>query len=475
MLHRAAFGPLASFAAAAGGASPDVQAAPDTPPFTAPDERPCETALAAAGARCLVLAVPEDRAVPARRSIPLNIVVLPAIGERTLPALFDIDGGPGLPDTKTAGFYAGPGSASRNGRDLVLIDQRGTGASNGLHCPELAAVADQPMFPPEAVARCRDRLAAAADLRFYGTEPAVEDLEAVRRALGYDRIDLFGLSYGTTVALRYLARYPSRVRAAVLMGVAPASAMPPRQHAVAGERAIRLLLEDCGHDPGCGAAFPAIERDAERIASQLPRMAGAPPVELFWEKIRTLMYSPAAARRIPWILHRAAAGDLAPYRAATGQNAASSIADGMFLAVTCSESFALMDYEAAVAAARSTRFGDYRLRRQRDACEPWPRARVPADYLRPVAAPASVLLLSGQLDPVTPPEWADEVARALPNARHLVIPHSGHIFDGMSDVDTCLDPLLVEFLRTADLQGIDASCVARMRPPPFMVAETPAP
>ncbi len=125
-----------------------------------------------------------------------------------------------------------------------------------------------------------------------------------------------------------------------------------------------------------------------------------------------------------------------------------------------------MDIEKAAAVSRATRFGDYRLRRQRDACSAWTTGK-PPDFLAPVTAPAAVLLISGGLDPVTPAELAEGVADALPNARHLIIPQSGHVFDGLSGIDTCFDPLVVKFLDTADLNALDPSCLAKMSPPPF--------
>ncbi len=139
----------------------------------------------------------------------------------------------------------------------------------------------------------------------------------------------------------------------------------------------------------------------------------------------------------------------------------------MFLSVTCAEALALMDFDAAASASRATRFGDYRLRRQRDACAAWSVGKAAPDFLARVTAPAAVLIVSGGLDPVTPPEWAETVAQSLPNARHLIIPASGHVFDGLSGIDTCFDPLIVKFLDTADARSIDGSCLGDMAPPPF--------
>ncbi|MFC7499858.1 alpha/beta hydrolase [Enterovirga sp. GCM10030262] len=441
-------------------------AAASTPAFS---ERPCADARLAGLARCGTVRVPEDRAASAGRAIDLNIMILPAAATTPdLPPLFDIDGGPGLPATKNAEFYLTAGGAYRARRAVVLVDQRGTGASSPLNCPGLSASEDayREMLPPAAVAVCRAALAAGADLTRYGTREAVADLDAVRAALGHDRIDIFALSYGTTVALRYLATHPGRVRAAVLMGTAPADAMPPRHHAPAGERALDLLFEDCAADPACRAAFPSPATDLDRAVAGLASVAGAPSPAIFMEKLRSLMYAPLGARRVPWILHRAAQGDLEPFYAATRPQGPSLLSDGMFLSVTCAEGLALLDYDAA-AAARATRFGDYRLRRQREACALWPRAEVAPDHLAPVETDAAVLFVSGRLDPVTPPDWADQAARRMPHARHIVIPQGGHILGGLSGADTCFDPVILRFYDTADAAALDAACLAEMKAPPF--------
>lgn len=431
-------------------------------------EKPCVDPAVAKVARCGSVEVPENHARPKGRRIALNIVLLkPASGKADLPALFDIDGGPGLAATKNAGFYATAGTAYRARREIVMIDQRGTGGSNRLSCAELEAPegAYRPMMPVDAVKRCRDSLKGKADVRNYLTADAVADLDAVRIALGYDRIDLSGLSYGTTVALRYMATHPDKVRAALLMGVAPPTAMPPALHAPAAEGAFRLLDAQCKVDPACGKAFDPVADFDRAMAGLKTRKADLEP-EIFAEKIRSLMYQPASARRIPWILHRAAAGDLAPFMAATKPGGPSPFADGMFLSVTCSEGLALMDYDASARAARRTRFGDYRLRRQRAACAAWPVGDA-GKFLGPIKTSAAVLMVSGELDPVTPPAWAEALAISPPRARHIVIPASGHIFDGLSGIDSCLDPMLVKFLEAGDPAGVDPACLATMQPPPF--------
>lgn len=445
----------------------------DTPSF---EPRACTDPQLSAEFRCGIVRVAEDRDRDGGRTIALNIIVAPATSAVRLPPLFDLDGGPGLPATKNAGFYLTDGAAFRRERDIILIDQRGTGESNPLACPELSTseLHYQPMFPVDRVEACRDRLDAVADLARYGTDAAAADLDSVRRALGAEQIDIVALSYGTTLALRYLANYPGRARAVVLFGAAPPEAMPPRSHAPVAERALGLLFAACDAEAGCSAAFPAPREDLRRALVRLPSIEDAPAADVFLEKLRSLMYSPAGARAIPLVVNRAAQGDLAPFLARTRYSGPARLADGLYLSITCSESMAAMSYPQAAATSRRTLFGDYRLRRQREACAAWPKFEVAEGFLDPPVVSSALLLISGEFDPVTPPEWADAVAGRASNARHIVIAGGGHILDGLDAMGTCLDPLLLAFLDTADPAALDASCIPAMRPPAFATDSPPA-
>ena len=433
--------------------------AADPPAF---QHRPCPMKMAAR-AICGVVRVPENRARPGGRIIDLNVVVLKPRTPAKLPPLFDIDGGPGLPSTKNVGFYEGNGVS--DDRDVVMIDQRGTGGSNGLMCQRLSAVPPtEPMLPPALVEDCLKSLQAKADLRFYGTADAAADLDAVRRVFRYSKIDLFGMSYGTTVALAYMREYPANVRAAVLMGTAPPQAMPPRAHATAAQRALDLALVDCAAKPACNARYPDLRGT---LATAKARYTYP---ELLMERFRTMLYTPQGRANLPLAITAAAAGSTSRlFGGGPPGGPASLYADGMFLAVTCGESFSLMRYEVEAAAARTTMFGDYRLRRQRAACKGWPLVRRHADHLQlPTETNASVLFLSGGMDPVTPPDWADTVAARMKRARHVIIPAGGHIHDGLANDDVCLDMLINPFLAHGDLAKVDASCVASMTSPDYL-------
>lgn len=439
------------------------QSIPDTPGRAGFRFAPkaCSPELAAANAECGSVKVPEDYSNRAGRTIDLNVIVFNAIekgSERV--AQFDLEGGPGFAVTDSAVFYATDGAMYRTHRDLVLADMRGTGGSGGLFCPNIAHLEEAdpraPAYPPALVRDCAASLSSRADLRQYTTAAAARDIDAVREALGYRRIDINALSYGTTLALRYIVDYPDRVRTAVLTGTTPANRMPPRYHAQVGERGLKLLLDACAADPSCLARYPNPAADLERALAQLDGETRA----VFLEKIRTMLYTPVTARRVPSVLRKAADGDFQVLAGGTGNR---SFADGLYLSITCAESLAMMDVDSAIAASDATRFGAYRLRRQRDACSQWPIAAPDPKLLDSPSSDVPVLFISGALDPVTPPEWAAETAARFPAGRQVIVAQGAHVLDGMSDIDTCLDRVVPEFVDKGSAAGIDMTCFETMQ------------
>jgi pimeloyl-ACP methyl ester carboxylesterase len=412
------------------------------------------------GATCGSVAVPEDYARPAARTIRLNLIVFPASKPGAEKAAqFDLEGGPGFAVTDSAGFYAGDGAAYHESRDLVLADMRGTGGSNPLRCAAIEeyqnAQPAAPLYPPELVAACVKQLAAVADLRQYSTAAAARDLDAVRQALGYERIDLNALSYGTTLALRYIAEYPQRVRSAVLTGTVPAERTPPAHHAIAAELGLKLLMEACATDDACAVQYPDLGKQLDSLARRL----GPEASEIYFEKLRTQLYMPATARTVPRLIHQTARGKQEPVTRGGGGRV---FADGLYLAITCAESLARIDVERAIAESSATRFGAYRLRRQRDACARWPIAAVDPELFHSGSSSVPVLFLSGALDPVTPPAWAIETAKHFPHSRQVFFPEGGHVLEGLSGLDTCMDAMILKFVATLSLSDADTACARDM-------------
>ena len=456
---------------------------------------PCEVRGAGEGvkekARCGAYEVFENRAAKSGRKIKLKIVVFPATGpDKAADPLFYIPGGPGSSATEDAPYVAQQFAKIRERRDLVFVDQRGTGGSNPLNCdffnPQDLQSYLGDYFPLGDVRKCREQLEPKADLRLYTTHIAMDDLDEVRAALGYGQINITGGSYGTRAAQVYLKRHGEHVRAVILHGVSPTGQLMPRDFPQHTERALDGVIDECAADEACRAAFPELRAEAKAVLEKLlrgpvevelkhPQTGKGTPVklsrDLAAEAIRYMLYQPGAASRIPLFVHLAARGDFAPlaesaifYRrqiVATGSN-------GMYLSVTCAEDLPWIKPGEGERNAEHTFLGDYRLRQQRAACALWPRADIPKGYAEPTRAGVPALILTGQWDPVTPPVYGDTAARYLPNSLHVVVPHGGHGFGGLEGLD-CVQNLINDFINRGTTSGLDTSCVKNIRRRGFLL------
>jgi pimeloyl-ACP methyl ester carboxylesterase len=425
--------------------------------------------------RCVFVKVPENRAVPAGRTIQIRTLVLSATGgtPRADPVFF-LAGGPGQPSSDLARGQAG--SPLRATRDLVFVDQRGTGGSNPLHC-DFYRAGDQstgrlPDFLPiDRVRECRRALERIADLTQYTTAAAVEDLEAVRAQLGYERINLAGGSYGTRLALEYARRYPARVRTLVLDGAVSPSVAMPAGFGVAAQRALDGVLDECAADAACTAAYPRVRAQAGELFARLARTpleARTPAGERVTltrdhvaEVIRYMTYTTGGASRVPAVVARAHAGDGTGVLGELQRQRDGSGLGGLYLSVTCAEDVPFAD-PTLVAADRETYLSYYRYRQQKAACDEWPRGAVPETHRTPVRSDVPALLVTGALDPATPPALADEIAATLPNSRVVKVPSGGHGLNGLDGLG-CVHALRVRFIEQGHARDLDTSCMSSVR------------
>jgi pimeloyl-ACP methyl ester carboxylesterase len=441
------------------------------------------------GAECGTYTVFENRTTRTGRTIGLKVVVLRARGpERRSDAVFFLAGGPGEGATGQAGGMADEFKKLLQHHDFVFVDQRGTGGSHQLPCrlfdPKDPQSALGDFFPPEAIRTCRSVLEKDADLTQYTTPIAMADLDEVRGALGYDRINLVGGSYGTRAALVYLREHGDRARTALLMGVLPTSEPVPAHIARDSQQALDNVLADCAAELACGRAFPDLRGEVQAVLEKLEKgpaearilepTSGEPRTvhlsrDLVDEALRYLMYNSGTAGLIPALVHEAARDDFDPLAefALFGRlQIVGSLGTGLYLCITCAEDVPFVDPAVAEEEAKGTFLGDYRLVQQRRACALWPRAAIPSSYLSPVASNVPVLLLSGQMDPVTPPSNGAGAVRTLPRGLHLVVPHSGHSAQGLEGAD-CLDRLATEFIEHGTAEKLDTSCVSGIKRRPF--------
>ncbi|MEO5860773.1 MAG: alpha/beta fold hydrolase [Pyrinomonadaceae bacterium] len=457
------------------------------------DLRPCEVPGAEPDKKdsvlCGKLEVFEDRVRKTGRKIAINIVVYPATGPDKAPdPIFYIPGGPGSSATDDAPYIAQDLAKLRPNRDLVFVDQRGTGGSNPLNC-ELFDPKNIHSYlghwnPPAAVKACRAALEKTADLKLYVTSIAMDDLEDVRKALGYVKINLSGGSYGTRAVMTYVKQHESSVRSVLLHGVSPVDQFMPRDFPQHTQRALEGVLDECFANADCRKAFPDIKKNERSVLAVLKSDTVDVDVtvdkkalkvtlsrDLAAEAIRYMLYQSGSASRVPLVLNEAAKGNFKPLAEAAifyRREIVATGATGLYLSVTCAEDLPFVKANEGLN-AEDTFLGSYRLLQQRQACAEWPRGEIAKNYAKLTRSNVPALIYSGQWDPVTPPLYGDRVAKLLPNSLHLVIPSGGHGFGGLDGLN-CLDDVTTKFIQQGSIRGLDVKCVPAIKRPGFVLS-----
>jgi pimeloyl-ACP methyl ester carboxylesterase len=470
-------------------ALPPVQAASPTLKL-----EPCRLRGVEHDALCGVLQRPLDPAAPQGKTIDVHVTVLPALARNKKPdPVFLLAGGPGQSAIGLAATAEALFARLLNRRDVVLVDQRGVGRSAPLACD------DEPPSAPLAgrldndgvsrfVTACREALQKLphGDLRQYTTTIAMQDIDAVRAALGAERVNVIGGSYGTRAALEYARQFPQRVRRLVLDGVAPPDMVLPATFSSDGQAALDAVFAACEADAGCRTRHPQLRERWRAFAATLPRpMALTHPLtgaletvtvtrDLLASQVRLPLYAPAFAAALPAAMERAMRSDLGPLLAMSlGMSARreTQLAIGMHFSVVCAEDLPrLAQANEAPGADFGTQFADLYAR----VCADWPRGTVPPEFYRVPALPAAALVLSGGADPVTPPRHGERITQALgPSARHVVVAQAGH---GVMALP-CVRDVLFRFVDAdtdAAAQQVDAGCAAKLPRPPAFVPLAPA-
>jgi len=442
--------------------------------------------------RCGTFEVPENPDAPDGRRISLKIVVAPANDRAGADPVFFLAGGPGQSATATMPIALGFLDEARDQHDLVFMDIRGTGDSNPLACPDenddLAARLEF-TSDREVLTKCLAGL--DADTRFYNTPRFVADLDAVRTAMGFEQINLYGGSYGTRLGLAYMAAHPDRVRSAVLDGLAPFEMKLFTTFGADGKETLDRLFADCDADPGCGETFPDLagrflpwldslapmEGEPRRITLTDPRTGEqVPDVPLdrpaVASAVRGLLYSTEYAALLPYAIDAAIRGDYRPLVGQSlilGEGVGETMAVGLLLSTVCAEDLPRMNDADRAAMASEPFLGSSMVDMIAEACSVWPHGEVPASLFEPVTVDIPVLLLSGAEDPVTPERWATLAAASLPRATSVTLPATAHI----AATGGCADRLIDDFY--GDPEGehhTNRKCLTKIERPPFFLSAT---
>jgi pimeloyl-ACP methyl ester carboxylesterase len=423
-----------------------------------------------------------DPARPAGVKISVHYVVLPAEARRKLPdPVFLLAGGPGQSAIKLAPSTLELFARLNSRRDIVFVDQRGTGRSAPLECddPRHQSLAEQadPQRQFAHIAACRERLKKLphGDLRFYTTPIAMQDLDAVRKQLDVEQVNLIGASYGTRAALDYLRQFPHTVRRLIIDAAAP----PDRVLSGDGQLAFDALLSACENEAECRRSHPKLRADWAALLRSLPRSAtAAHPLtghpesftltrEMVLRAVRGPLFSPPLAAALPQAITEAVQGR---YEALLGLHSLSTsqrgtgLAMGAHFSVVCAEDYPRL---AQASDPAGTDFGRDFAQRYERVCTDWPRGELPAAFYSVPPARAPVLLLSGGLDPATPRHGKRTAQELGAHTLHEVVSNAGH--DVMSI--GCMSDVLFRFIDAADdtaALAVDAGCAKSIpRPPAF--------
>lgn len=429
-------------------------------------------------ARCGTLTVLEDRSNPNGRKIKLNVAVIPAIKRNPeADALFLLAGGPGQSAVEAFPAMISLMFQIHENRDIVLVDQRGTGKSNPLKClgPE-----DEELTDEQALAKlkaCPETL--DADLRFYNTEIAMTDLDDVRAALGYETINIYGASYGTRAALTYLRMFPEHVRTVTLDAVVDSDFVMFMDAAEDGQAALEKFFSRCEADEACVSTFPKLRSEFDGLLARLeetpaeitiPHPLTNDPLELtvtpqmVTSMVFNTLYVPDLVATLPVSIHAAYADENYVPLISQAFLVNAGLYDGMFYAVACTEDAPLISSAEAAKRAEQSVFGD-RTVDFAEVCSEWQKGKVSPEFREPVISDVPVLILSGEADPITPPRHADKAAASLTNDIHLIFSGMGH--GNLSS--PCSVNLFKDFIETASIDGLDTACVGGVQPPPFFV------
>ena len=434
-------------------------------------------------AKCGTIEVLEEPSQPDGRTLSLRVVVIPASESRSprQPPLFLLAGGPGQGAVAAFQNRLPALEAWGRRRDFVLIDQRGTGESAPLPCvltSEDNWMASFGAIDKAMAEACRDQL--DADLTRYTTPYAADDLDTVRRVLGYPKIALFGASYGTRTAVVYARRYSQRVEALVLDGVVPVNMAFPSSQLVDAQAAFERLDRDCVE--ACRTVYGSPLQNLEFLMAELKRQnqlvklkhpRTAVPFEteinevILAGLVRSMLYASHLSALLPEALYKARSGDWTAFSGAAwlmGLSVKDTINAGLYLSVICSEDVPLIEAQASTS-TMSTILGRQFVDDIVQTCKIWPRAKLPTAYYEPLVSSVPTLILSGRLDPATPPRWGEALGQTLERHQHVIVSGAAH---GTID-HPCVLRIVTSFLDRDGQLPVDVTCAEQLERPPFFI------
>ncbi|MBT8142436.1 MAG: alpha/beta hydrolase [Gammaproteobacteria bacterium] len=438
-------------------------------------------------AECAVFSVPENYAQADAKKIDLHIARFKAKNEKDRESATTLlAGGPGQGAIESFVPNMLRLKKINTNQDIYLIDQRGTGKSNRMQCDTDnfdTTVEYDPEIVKEYTSKCLAGL--PGDPRYYTTSVAMRDLDEIRKALGLEQWNLYGGSYGTRTAQHYLKQYPNRVRSVILDGlVSPDRPLGP-EIALESQRALDDLLKRCSNDTDCSNAFPELEKNVRDLIDELKQESRQVTIEnmvtgkkedlLFTSAhlaggIRMALYSPITMSILPNLLYEAAVNQHYGPLARQSINQTRQIADlmsmGMHNSVLCTEDADKFDdVQIDMSKLENSYLGKDFFDAMKLTCDIWPRGEIDEGFHELVTTDKPVLLLSGSVDPVTPPAYAEQAMQNMRNSNHIVLEGQGHIQMAVG----CMPTILAKFIEQASFEEIETECLNKVKPEPFFI------
>jgi pimeloyl-ACP methyl ester carboxylesterase len=434
--------------------------------------------------KCGKLEVPENYQQPDGDKIAINFAVLPAIddSEYKAPLMF-LAGGPGQAAVELATGLNHVFREVRKTRDIILVDQRGTGESSALSCDFEAVDNVYSSLPdalePQEVKECVAQF--KGDVTQYNSENAIRDFDAIRAALGHEKLNIYGGSYGTRAGLVFMRMFPESLESVVLDSVGPIE-VPIGMFGQSGARSFELLLENCKNSESCHKAFPNLAEEFQAVKARLakdvaiidilhPRLGTPTKLVIddtkFTGNLRFQLYGMEGRSMVPLVIHQAFLGNYQPLIGLMARTEDEQLVyTGLLFNIVCNEDIPRVS-EADKAADANNNFDGKDSHSAWDmVCPFFPEYRPSEDFYQSVTADIPTLILSGNLDPVTPPSNGEYSAKSLPNSHHIIVENASHTVA----MSTCASDIINEFLTSKTPKALDESCLKDIPQETFMTS-----
>lgn len=455
---------------------------------------PCNDEVAAdARIECGTLTVPEDRSKPSGRQVVLPVATVHTADPNPAPdPVVYFSGGPGDPGLTSAGGFLSSGRAGN--RDVILFDQRGTGSAEpSLDCPEVheatvtifgaaGSFDAEAKVLNDALGACRDRIrSSGVDLNQYNTVATADDVADLRTAMGISEWNLFGVSYGTTVALATMRAHPEGVRSVTLDSVVPTDVgVGAPEIAASFERVKRVFFDGCAKDARCHAAYPNLEADFGAVVQSLnttphqgsienPTLHRQTPITITGADaalgLFEAFYDTSLIPQLPNVIQLLKGGLRGPIIdqiAGRGIDAVNSVAEAETAAVICHDRAALIHPGDDKRMLAEHPDDSTLLLYTAVSCADFGVATAPKGFNDPVRSDIPTLVLAGEYDPVTPPEQSKHASESLSHSTFALFPGMGH-GEVFASPD-CPKTIFRAFLADPGA-SVDTSCAASMGPP----------